>query len=85
VDGEIHRRYPLRETDSAAVEVRTEWNGRDSDGTLILTLGQPSDGTPLTETCAKRYGRPLLDRRSGTAHCTGEIAAWLSRHDIQVL
>jgi hypothetical protein len=35
-DGPIPERYPLRETPTAEYRVRTDWNERDSDGTLIL-------------------------------------------------
>ncbi|MDA1230625.1 MAG: molybdenum cofactor carrier, partial [Planctomycetota bacterium] len=33
-DGIVPLRYPLRETASRSYAVRTEWNVRDSDGTL---------------------------------------------------
>ena len=36
-DGPIDPRYPLRETPSGDYRQRTEWNGRDADGTLRLT------------------------------------------------
>lgn len=35
---------------------RTEWNVRDSDGTLILTIGKPSGGTALTGESGKPEG-----------------------------
>ena len=35
-DGPLPARYPLRETPSASYPERTEWNVRDSDGTLVL-------------------------------------------------
>src|SRR5436305_1193025 len=47
-DGTIPPRYPLQETRSLAYPVRTRWNVRDSDGTLILTRGRPDRGTALT-------------------------------------
>ena len=41
--------------------LRTEWNVRDSDGTLIVTLaGRITGGTLLTDNLAKRLSRPLL-------------------------
>jgi len=36
-DGPLVSRYPLKETPSADYFQRTEWNVRDSDGTLVLT------------------------------------------------
>jgi hypothetical protein len=38
-DGPIPDLYPLEETPSSVYPQRTEWNVRDSDGTLVLTLG----------------------------------------------
>src|SRR5262245_55320595 len=59
-DGPIPDHYPLRETRSPAYPVRTRWNVRDSDGTLILTRGRPDRGTLLTEELARDMGKPLL-------------------------
>lgn len=56
--------YPrLMETPSADPNVRTEWNVRDSDGTLIIcdtTRSETSPGTRWTNQIALHYGRPLL-------------------------
>ena len=58
-DGSIPLRYPLRETASKSYAVRTEWNVRDSDATLILVLDRISSGTRLTIDSAKTQTRPL--------------------------
>ena len=56
-------RYPaLRETPSAGPSERTAWNVRDSEATLVLSLG-PVDGSPgtaYTVSEAERLRRPLL-------------------------
>ena len=56
-------RYPsLDETRSADPSERTTWNVRDSDATLVLSLG-PVDGSPgtsYTVSEAERLGRTLL-------------------------
>lgn len=57
-DGVIPLRYHLQETDSPQYAVRTEWNVRDSDATLILCRGPVRGGTEWTQICAVRYGRP---------------------------
>ena len=41
-DGVIDARYPLRETPEPSPAQRTEWNIRDSDGTLIVSLAKES-------------------------------------------
>lgn len=58
-DGSIPLRYPLRETAAKSYAVRTEWNVRDSDATLILVLDRVSNGTRLTIDSAKAQARPL--------------------------
>lgn len=57
-DGCIADRYPLEETPSRRYSQRTRWNVRDSDATLILTVGSPSGGTALTIRAAEAQGRP---------------------------
>jgi sugar-specific transcriptional regulator TrmB len=59
-DGAIAAEYSLRETPSEDYAERTEWNVRDADATLVLTLGRPSPGTALTIALARRLERPLL-------------------------
>jgi hypothetical protein len=60
-DGPVPDRYEgLVETDSPDYTVRTERNVRDSDATLILTIGVPTGGTEVTRRLALAYERPLL-------------------------
>jgi len=37
-DGPIDRRYQLKETPSIGYVQRTEWNVRDSDGTVVFSI-----------------------------------------------
>ena len=39
--------------------MRTEWNVRDSDGTLVIALDSISGGTRLTVKLTRLYGKPL--------------------------
>ncbi len=60
-DGIIPAIYPnLIETETADLSVRTEFNVRDSDATLLLTHGIPTGGSALTNEIAKHLGKPLL-------------------------
>src|SRR5262249_14804749 len=59
-DGRIADRYPLIETLSDDYSQRTEWNVRDSDGTLILSWGKPTGGTLLTVEECGRVAKPHL-------------------------
>ncbi len=42
-DGAIDARYQLKETPSANFVQRTEWNTRDSDGTVVFSIGENPD------------------------------------------
>lgn len=60
-DGVIDARYPLRETPEPSPAQRTEWNIRDSDGTLIVSLDKRLiGGTRLTDDLAMRLAKPHL-------------------------
>jgi hypothetical protein len=59
-DGPIDARYPLTETPSRKYRERTEWNVRDSDGTLILATGELTGGTLLTKQYAQEMGKPIF-------------------------
>src|SRR2546427_6307764 len=59
-DGSLAPRYPLTETPSEGYWQRTEWNVRDSDGTLVLTRRAPTEGAAYTNEVAKKPGKPCL-------------------------
>jgi len=84
-DGPIDRAYPLTETPSEAYAQRTEWNVRDSDGTLVLTRGRPSGGTAFTITVARRQRRPFLVLDLADDPKPEEARRWLESGRIAVL
>lgn len=88
-DGPIAEIYPLIETPTAEYAVRTEWNVRDSDGTLILTRESLTGGTRLTAILALRYNKPLLvvdlARITDPEQLSQRIIEWLRLHKIRVL
>lgn len=97
-DGFIPLRYPLRETASKSYAVRTEWNVRDSDATLILVLDRISSGTRLTIESARTQTRPLrIEYLCPSASKTlikedvslqqrvTEVAEWIVREQIKTL
>ena len=84
-DGPIDGRYPLEETPSSDYAQRTEWNVRDSDGTLVLTRGEPHGGTAFTLDVARDLGRPALVLDPAGAPDTGAVRDWLKRERIGVL
>jgi hypothetical protein len=87
-DGPIAPRYALAETPGADYEQRTEWNVRDSDGTVILSLSPAlSGGSRRTAELAARYGRPWLhlcrDRDRGDA--AARLRRFVEERGIRVL
>jgi hypothetical protein len=84
-DGVIPEHYPLVETPSERYAQRTEWNVRDSDGTLVLKRGRATGGTALTIATAHRLGRPLLVLDLAKAPAPGEVRRWATERHIAVL
>jgi hypothetical protein len=81
-DGTIPARYPLSETPSDDYSQRTPWNVRDSDGTLILSWGEPADGTLLTAQVCQEMDKPhlVIDLRDETnlAAAIQRARAWIT-------
>jgi hypothetical protein len=84
-DGPIPDRYPLEETPSEEYPPRTAMNVRDSDGTLILTRGEPDRGTALTLRLAQECGRPHLVIDLAGAADSGAVRAWVKALCVGVL
>jgi hypothetical protein len=98
--GVITAEFPLRETEQDrsphAPDVphsqRTEWNLRDSDGTLVIVQGGASHseaatgaGTTWTMECARSYGRPLLVCDVEDSNGKETIRQWLAGNSIGIL
>ena len=84
-DGVIPAHYPLAETPSADYDQRTEWNVRDSDGTLILTIGEPTSGTAFTVACAEKYRKPHLVVKLDAPGNPQSVSDWIATHRIETL
>ncbi|GIX00160.1 MAG: hypothetical protein KatS3mg111_3492 [Pirellulaceae bacterium] len=84
-DGTIARRYRLTESESPDYAVRTQWNVRDSDGTLILYWQRLQGGTWLTYRHARQMGKPVLRVRLDRPYDVLYTATWLHHHGIDIL
>ncbi len=84
-DGPTSPLYSLEETPSDKYAERTEWNVRDSDGTLILTQGELTEGTALTLDYAKKHHKPffIVDFLKETSLKT--TLDWIAANKIQTL
>ena len=92
--GTIPALFPLIETpeDRSAFtpdvprSLRTEWNVRDSDATLILHLGPVADsGTMATRHFCACRGKPLLAFELARPDGADAVLAWLRHERIEVL
>lgn len=91
-DGRIDQKYPLKETEAAEYGVRTEWNVRDSDATLIITYGEPTGGTAYTIAMCRVHKKPHLvidchcePACGGRSNPVDKISSWLAQNKFQVL
>jgi hypothetical protein len=84
-DGPIPLHYPLQETDTATVGVRTELNVLDSDGTLILALEKLAGGTGLTAKRARHHDKPLRIQMLTDAVDREAFWLWIEQNHIRTL
>ncbi|NUM56525.1 MAG: molybdenum cofactor carrier [Candidatus Hydrogenedentes bacterium] len=84
-DGRIPPLYPVCETPSSDYVERTAWNVRDSDGTLIITWGEPTEGTAFTVDCAVQQRKPHFVWDMDADCGADRVAAWLRQNDIRTL
>ena len=84
-DGAIDERYPLAETPRRRYIQRTDWNVRDSDGTLIVAREPLSGGSAATRRLARRRGKPCLIAHPEDCGAAQAVRAWLREHAIAAL
>lgn len=84
-DGPLPEAYPLEETPSSTYSQRTQWNVRDSDGTLILTAGAMGGGTALTARAAERAKKPMHIVDLDVSTSTTDALAWMAAEGIQTV
>lgn len=84
-DGMIDERYRLKETDSHDYSTRTEYNIRDSDGTLILNIGRLEGGTAYTHKVARSLLKPSLIVDISIPVTIEKVIKWLEENNIETL
>ncbi len=87
-DGVIPDHYEVKEAPTSEYSRRTELNVIDSDGTLILTHGELSGGSALTENLAEKHQKPCLHinlNHKPEFQATVDITHWISTNGIEVL
>lgn len=83
-DGVIPAFYPLKETLTSDYKERTRKNVEDSDGTLIMYLTKPDDGTRFTITCCLNSNKPYFVLCLHVIK-TDKIWAWIEINKIKTL
>lgn len=87
-DGPISAAYQLKETPRADYLQRTEWNVRDTDGTVIFTVSAVlSGGSKRTSQFTEKHGKPCLHLSANGSGDTSAILLrqFIDRHGIRVL
>ena len=86
-DGIISERYHLTETTARNYATRTQYNVRDSDGTLLFNLGELDGGTLKTFEHIQKLGKSCLMVQFDAADQPSPSAAatWLQEQCICVL
>ena len=87
-DGPLDNCYRLQETDSAGYRQRTRQNVVDSDGTLILNIGELDGGSLETQRLADRFGKQCLVIQLDLGRDNenvSKVTEWLQTHSIAVL
>ena len=84
-DGCIPPKYILTETPKNVYNQRTEWNVRDSDGTLILYKNNLMGGTEFTYSCTKKLAKKSRLVDVSNCACSLEIANWIRDNELRIL
>ena len=86
-DGTIDARYQLTETPAADYAQRTEWNVRDSDGTVIFTIGKTlAGGSKQTSEFAAQHRKPWLHlSQESDGEAVEKFRQFLFQNPIKVL
>jgi hypothetical protein len=88
-DGIIPSRFQLRETPRATYSQRTEWNARDSEGTVIFSCAaQLIGGSRKTWEFARALAKPVLHiarEKATIPECARALRRFIREHRIRVL
>jgi hypothetical protein len=86
--GRIPDRYPVKELERGSFAERTLQNVKDSDGTVIISFGQPRGGSEFTLQCCNQLQRPhkLIDAAKTSAEDAAQsIVDFVREHKIDIL
>jgi len=84
-DGRIPKHYPLEETAFEGPQHRTKKNVDRSDGTLIICLSTPDEGTRYTLQYARETKKPVYIIKKSDPVNPSEFSLWIDVNKIKVL
>jgi hypothetical protein len=87
-DGVVPHRYQLAETPDRDSAQRTEWNVRDSDGTVIFSIAPAlTGGSARTSAAARQYSKPCLHlcRTEDSEKAASKLRDFLQENQIRLL
>jgi hypothetical protein len=87
-DGGLPAKYHFKEMPTYSYEARTEQNGIDSDGTLIVSHGKLNGGSAKTRRFTKKHNRTWMHvdlEKTTLFNGAMEIGSWVERNQIKVL
>ena len=74
------------ETPSASYSQRTEWNVRDTDGTVVISTGPVlNNGSKKTVEFALQHNKPFLHIHSGQPAAVQSLREFISDNEIATL
>lgn len=86
-DGPIDAEFDLKETPSTNYLQRTEWNVRDTDGTIVFTMAKEiTGGSMRTVEFARKHNKPSLHVSQADSKLPeSEVTEFIIQHGIKLL
>ena len=87
-DGLVPLKYQLAKLADGGYRQRTRRNVEDSDGTLIINIGEMEGGTLATQIFAERMAKPYLVVQLDVGVLTDvavKVLSWLRQHGVKTL
>ena len=85
-DGPLATKYLLTETPSSSYPQRTEWNVRDSDGSVIFSIAPKlTSGSKKTIDFAIKHNKPWLHLHKSGAAPEVALVEFIHKHEIATL
>jgi len=86
LDGPLDAQYKLKETPTKDELERTEWNVRDSEASVVFTLGEKATGmAQKTVSFARKTKKPCLHLHRGLLGLPDKLVAFLEKHYVRRL